>query len=302
MFSCDEKTPQQMKLNPNSFQSANKEVNVEIKVEQADINDELVDELPKKTVICTEDEFIRDFDGVVKSEIDLGDYKFGDEIKSDEQNQRLNAAETSQKNEKQNKCLVNITTKVDYLSNRFKLQTKVSIGKRKYECYLCNHISTRSDHLKLHMITHTGERKFKCSGCKKRFTNSTGLSRHMLIHNKVLSKRKPYRCTQHDCGKRFSQKSDLNRHSLSHTGEKRFECAECGEQFSLKCNLNPHMRTHTSEKPFRCKLCPKRFTQKISLIHHMRTHTKEKPFLCERCSKSFSRKSSLNIHLKRCRS
>lgn len=38
---------------------------------------------PKKTVICTDEEFVRDFGGVVESEIDLGPYEFDGVIKSE---------------------------------------------------------------------------------------------------------------------------------------------------------------------------------------------------------------------------
>lgn len=38
---------------------------------------------PKKTVICTEEEFIQTFVGIVKSEIYLGDYEFDGVIKSE---------------------------------------------------------------------------------------------------------------------------------------------------------------------------------------------------------------------------
>lgn len=97
MFSCDEVTSAQTKQNKINVQNDDITiVNGGVKREQPDEciielqssnvledpDDEPI-ETPKKTVICTDDEFERDFGGVVKSEVLLGDYEFDGAIKSE---------------------------------------------------------------------------------------------------------------------------------------------------------------------------------------------------------------------------
>lgn len=98
MFSLKEITPAQMEPNGTSFRIHLKKKSkgewriesesLEIKLEQPDmcnieeqdskIFDDSDDEpivLPTKTIICTDEEFVRSFGGIVESKIDLGEYE-----------------------------------------------------------------------------------------------------------------------------------------------------------------------------------------------------------------------------------
>lgn len=122
-FSCDDKTSIETEHNENSYNH----VNVAVKLEQLDesiSSNEFEDtemeqkESPKKTVFCTEDEFIRDFGGIVESEITLGEYEYDGVIKSEvthdqneseQVNEIFDDHETPMSNEKQGCKLFEVT-------------------------------------------------------------------------------------------------------------------------------------------------------------------------------------------------
>lgn len=56
--------------------------------------------------------------------------------------------------------------------------------KRRYECHLCEDISSHKFNLKLHMRSkHTGETPFCCTNCPERFHGNASLVRHMKRHH-----------------------------------------------------------------------------------------------------------------------
>ena len=57
---------------------------------------------------------------------------------------------------------------------------------------------------------------------------------------------RPFVCSWLFCGKRFSRSDELQRHIRTHTGEKRFECADCGRRFTRSDHLQKHARTHVA--------------------------------------------------------
>ena len=57
---------------------------------------------------------------------------------------------------------------------------------------------------------------------------------------------RPFVCSWLYCGKRFSRSDELQRHVRTHTGEKRFECADCGRRFTRSDHLQKHSRTHVA--------------------------------------------------------
>lgn len=79
---------------------------------------------PKKTVFCTEEEFIRDFGGVVESDITIGEYEYDGVIKSEplyEQNESEQPKETldvveSPMTNKHNESEVNFINSVNLIS------------------------------------------------------------------------------------------------------------------------------------------------------------------------------------------
>lgn len=317
----DEDILVQMEQNKNTLQHGDSHIKVEIKQEQPDIckieivspheyedfdNEPVAS--PKKTVICTEDEFARDFGGVIKSEIHLGEYEFDGVIKSeitDEQSETLDAGESLMNNQNKDQSEVSLTTEID-LSEVHK-QAKV----RKSH-------STAKSVVKRPQIKEV-LMSYKCVKCDKKFSRQSSLQGHQRYHEnpdegevnhskevdspenielqkqKGVKTKKTHKCNV--CDIMFPHHSSLNRHiNQVHNGEKRFQCDICDKKYSALAHLQDHLRAHSGEKPFMCNVCNKKFSRKSILVGHQQVHTREKLFKCEICDKTYTRQSDLQRH------
>ncbi|XP_054467310.1 zinc finger protein 699-like [Anoplopoma fimbria] len=173
------------------------------------------------------------------------------------------------------------------------------MGKKTFQCDMCNKAFKFKSRLQRHLLVHIGERHhsyiktLKCDTCGRAFIYRSSL----LVHMRTHSGEKPYSCNI--CSKRFSQKYSLNSHIRIHSGEKPYSCKICGKTFGQTSALNTHITIHTGEKPFSCKLCGKDFRLNGDLTVHMRIHTGEKPFTCTLCGKSFRLSGDLAVHMRR---
>lgn len=260
LISSDEIPSIKMLQNENNFQQG---VKVEIGFEQpcsiekqsSAIFEDFIDKpiiLPKKTVICTEDVFIQDFGGVVKSEISLGDYKLDSVIKSEITHDRneweqskeaiyVAEAPVSRENHEEN-----VSNELD-LSVKLKMQNQKGIetGRKQFRCDECDKQFSYQSHLNLHKRIHSNDNPFKCKVCKRAFLLEVHLEMHKLIH----SNEKPYKCEE--CGKSFLRQWYLEIHKRNHTNENPFKCYVCSGTFSLQSHLTKHKQIHKSQNFYR---------------------------------------------------
>lgn len=59
---------------------------------------------------------------------------------------------------------------------------------------------------------------------------------------------KPFECSWLFCGKKFTRSDELQRHIRTHTGDKRFVCAQCGKRFMRSDHLAKHAKTHETRQ------------------------------------------------------
>ena len=115
-------------------------------------------------------------------------------------------------------------------------------------------------------------------------------------HRKTHTREKSYNCN--DCGKAFSKKSNLTNHKRIHSGQKPYRCSDCGKAFNHQSHLIAHQRVHAEEKAYKCGVCGKVFSRNSHLANHHRMHTGEKPYKCNECGKAFTQFSHLSRHQK----
>uniref|UniRef100_A0A4W2EBD0 Zinc finger protein 677 n=1 Tax=Bos indicus x Bos taurus TaxID=30522 RepID=A0A4W2EBD0_BOBOX len=115
-------------------------------------------------------------------------------------------------------------------------------------------------------------------------------------HRKTHTREKSYNCN--DCGKAFSKKSNLTNHKRIHSGQKPYRCSDCGKAFNHQSHLIAHQRVHAEEKAYKCGVCGKVFSRNSHLANHQRMHTGEKPYKCNECGKAFTQFSHLSRHQK----
>lgn len=132
-----------------------------------------------------------------------------------------------------------------------------------YECYLCERVRYRFDHMRSHMLVHTGEPRYSCDNCSLR----------------------------------FAFKTDLFTHKRIHTGIKPFNCDQCPLKFRIKKKLDAHKRIHFDPKPFHCDKCFYETSHKKSLaIHKELLHPHKNSFSCVQCLSLFVLKQYLDKH------
>uniref|UniRef100_A0A4W5M2W9 Sp3b transcription factor n=1 Tax=Hucho hucho TaxID=62062 RepID=A0A4W5M2W9_9TELE len=72
---------------------------------------------------------------------------------------------------------------------------------------------------------------------------------HIVGCGKVWhSGERPFVCNWMFCGKRFTRSDELQRHRRTHTGEKKFVCAQCSKRFMRSDHLAKHIKTHQNKK------------------------------------------------------
>lgn len=108
-------------------------------------------------------------------------------------------------------CRVCFIGYVDMRScKRHELYCKV----KRWECFLCHHVSSYRNYLKDHMNTHTGYKNFKCEICGDQyFTTSAHFKRHLRAKHLCI---RNFQCAVCHC--KFSRKQDLLKHqkAVSH--------------------------------------------------------------------------------------
>lgn len=325
MFSGREMASAEMDRNDVNFQYGDNYIKVEIKSEPDEYNFELQSrdvledsadkpsEPPKKTIICNEEEFRQDFGGVVKSEIEFGEWEIDGVIKSEvmhKQNELEQSNETldtdeilmngdkrgqSEENKRVNggkkpiKCDGRVKT-FSLQSSRKKYNRVRNTRKELFKCDICDKEFLYKSVLRIHMRKHSKEKPFKCNVCEKTFTRNSLLQGHKRKH----TGERPFKCD--DCNKTFLQQLYLQTHKRKHTEEMPYKCDDCDKTFPHRSNLRVHKRKHTGERPFKCDDCDKTFTRKPNLLAHKRIHTKEKPLKCNNCDQTFAWHTSLKRH------
>ena len=116
---------------------------------------------------------------------------------------------------------------------------------------------------------------------------------------RILHDRRSHRSRQIStllCPKTFANISGLNRHRQTHSGGKRYNCAQCNKSFSQNVDLKRHFLFHTGEKPHKCTQCNFLANDVKNLREHIMKHTGEKPNQCNQCDYTSTWLSSLKRH------
>ncbi|KAB0795367.1 hypothetical protein PPYR_12206 [Photinus pyralis] len=169
-----------------------------------------------------------------------------------------------------------------------------SVGKRMFECPMCNESFQHVLQLKVHVPLHCIDGKYTCPHCKKIFKEYSIIRKHI----RAFHCERKHNCPQ--CNKPFPTLDKLRMHLLRHSDHREFLCADCGKQFKRKDKLKEHTkRMHSEERentvPKASKLAiqnSKRFTPKVQPTDYHRFIYK-----CHACLVGFKRRGMLVNHL-----
>ncbi|KAK5645486.1 hypothetical protein RI129_006786 [Pyrocoelia pectoralis] len=169
-----------------------------------------------------------------------------------------------------------------------------SVGKRMFECPMCNESFQHVLQLKVHVPLHCIDGKYTCPHCKKIFKEYSIIRKHI----RAFHCERKHNCPQ--CNKPFPTLDKLRMHLLRHSDHREFLCADCGKQFKRKDKLKEHTkRMHSEERentiPKPSKLAMqnnKKFTPKVQPTDYHRFIYK-----CHACLVGFKRRGMLVNHL-----
>ncbi|XP_052090147.1 zinc finger protein 724-like isoform X1 [Mytilus californianus] len=196
-----------------------------------------------------------------------------------------------------------------------KFNTKMTNGKKRYACDICNKEFSKLSNVQRHKKVHEKNKSFSCVTCNSGFTELGKLQKHIQQHkdddslekgstkniteesempNDKLTRQKSYSCSI--CRKNFKNSTSLRIHENRHKGIKPYKCGECDKSFSSSGNLSAHKKIHSSDKAYMCTVCGKQYNQHSEFLIHERNHRNERPFACKYCDKTFSRSGCLHNH------
>ncbi|CAG9819415.1 unnamed protein product [Phaedon cochleariae] len=166
------------------------------------------------------------------------------------------------------------------------------IGKKIFECPICNESFDNVLKLKLHVPSHCQNNNFTCPHCKKAFKKYSIIRKHI----RAFHCERTHECQY--CAKRFPTLDKLRMHLLRHSDHREFLCADCGKQFKRKDKLKEHCkRIHSEEREntipkMTLKKKIRKFTPKVEPTDFHRFIYK-----CHACLVGFKRRGMLVNHL-----
>lgn len=202
--------------------------------------------------------------------------------------------------------IVNEPNKIKIINH---MQSHIKLGT--YACQECeNEYFSTADALFSHSIKHLGKKKYNCTLCNKNFIRKHFLSLHYEKYHKKVPAKKLHSfdrravwqkvptciaCTI--CKVKLSSSKMISDHKDSHVGRENYLCLLCNKTFPSTFLLRYHSHVRIISKRYSCKLCHKGFSSVEKLQQHKQIHTKKAFYKCKLCAKQFNFRNNLLEHI-----